>query len=538
MTRREVSTLDAQEREQLQAIVDDLCRIVEHAFHKGSIDELERQILSIASVIGADVVQEDIFKIRLSPEYCSSESRILLRLFCKNVGDGVLAKVYIPTGIRSSIRERIPCRAKTVVQSIYTQPKLPSLPEEDCSNYTWISGYQSQNTNFRLLPRSARVMTDGGEPSSGNKRCVIYLRVSSRRQALKGHGLEGQLERCLQIVSDRGYHQVRDPIVEVNEKGTNLNRAGLNDLLETVREHSVNYVIVYHVDRIGRRVPQTLDMISELNYKYGTVVVTPTADIDTRTMEGMTLATISALISDLDNRNRGRRTQRGKVDGFLNKNWFSFYKIVPLGYNIMNPVTKGGKRRSWIQVSELESDIVQNIFRYFTNSNDFETYAGAIRHIQDEFGIYFSTPQFKTLLTNPVYIGKPRVRVEMDYGEVIEEIVHDESLKIIEDSTYEQAFSRLENMSKTREKINIWTLERVIDKFGIRATIEVLGTPLLGCSDENCPGSLRQDGLANLNESRTSPDETKVQRYECKKCGKKEKLLTEWKLRQLRNFDK
>jgi DNA invertase Pin-like site-specific DNA recombinase len=502
------------------------------------ISVLESQKFDISNVNELGLVQGDTLKIGEIDVDNSSEKQRLVNLLLKGIESSQLARLDISSGKGWPISRDISERGKGLDQSLNTTPQTPTSTHRKRNINIWNISARLVTPDNDKNPDSPSVLTDGGT-SSPRLTCVIYIRVSSSRQAFDGRGTEGQLSVCEQVINARELEQVHEPIVELNAKGSDFSRQGLNDLLEVVTEESVDYVVVAHIDRLGRLTLQTLQLLSILNHGHDTVVLTPAAEIDLRTIEGTMLGTVFALVAELDNRTRGFRVQRGRADGFLNKNWKSTNRPIPYGYKELVQKCNGDKTHVWLQVSPVEAIVVRDTFDYFTNTDENPTYADTINHIKENHTVTFSRYQLKQILKNDVYIGKPTIRIRMSSGEVIEETVADESLKIIDNSTYETASSRMEdiyNKYKKSDEADVVTEITLIEQHGITRVMNILGNPFI-CTKDNCDGLLRNDGLVHLDESKTSQRETKVQRKECKKCGRKQKVATPWDIYRLENYE-
>lgn len=92
---------------------------------------------------------------------------------------------------------------------------------------------------------------------------VGYIRVSTNEQANEGISLQNQKEKI------RLYCQMNDlDLVEIIEdagaSGKNLKREGVQRLLTLADEGAIDAVIVYKLDRLSRRVIDTLQIIERL----------------------------------------------------------------------------------------------------------------------------------------------------------------------------------------------------------------------------------------------------------------------------------
>lgn len=368
--------------------------------------------------------------------------------------------------------------------------------------------------------------------------CVIYARVSSVRQAKKGHGLKDQVRDCKKLVNDRGYNLIHEPILDKGISGTEFDRPGLHRLLKVIEDQSVDCVVVHKVDRLGRRAPQTLSMVDTIQNDFGVTIVSPKSRIDVGTIDGLISTAFSVIMADVENRIRGERVQKGKVTAFRNRNWPSWFRKVPFGYKKKGDWTDPNASERWIEIDEDEKDVVEEIFRYFNGIEDLTgPYAEVSRHIEQEYGVEMRGSDIKEILQNPVNVGKPVAQVTMTDGEAIVETVEDESLRIIDEETQRQALAKIELVSdkhSTTASSNIISLETLLEEFHPLALVEEIDGFDLYCP--SCRGNMVKNGTKRLDESSASTDDRRVPNMKCIECGKQKKLVTRWTLFRLERY--
>jgi len=82
------------------------------------------------------------------------------------------------------------------------------------------------------------------------KRAAIYCRVSTEGQEQEGTSLQTQLEACQKYCQLNGY----EVAYQLSEawSGLSLERPKLAELREIVRSESIDFVVVYSLDRFSR----------------------------------------------------------------------------------------------------------------------------------------------------------------------------------------------------------------------------------------------------------------------------------------------
>ena len=150
-------------------------------------------------------------------------------------------------------------------------------------------------------------------------RAVIYLRVSTDEQA-DAYGLDVQRERCRAMACVKGFAVVAEH-VDAGISGTLAPgaRPGLAAVLAAVDAGDVDTVIVYALDRLGRRTSIVLDVVERLRVA-GCAVVSCRESLDGTTPAGAFVLTMFAALAQLERdtiveRTTAGRNARGQVDG-------------------------------------------------------------------------------------------------------------------------------------------------------------------------------------------------------------------------------
>src|SRR5664280_2052777 len=94
------------------------------------------------------------------------------------------------------------------------------------------------------------------QSTEGFPRAIIYLRVSTKEQAEMGGEAEGfsipaQRAACIRKAEALGA-SVEEEFVDRGESAKTANRPELMNMLNYLRKHATQYVIVHKVDRLAR----------------------------------------------------------------------------------------------------------------------------------------------------------------------------------------------------------------------------------------------------------------------------------------------
>lgn len=138
-------------------------------------------------------------------------------------------------------------------------------------------------------------------------KAIGYIRVSTDEQAREGISLENQRAKI------EAYCQLNDlELVEILEdagkSGKDLNREGVQALMAHINGRKVEAVVVYKLDRLSRRVKDTLslmDMIEKKNVAFHSI----TERIDTKSAMGKFFLNIMASMNQWERDTISERTR-------------------------------------------------------------------------------------------------------------------------------------------------------------------------------------------------------------------------------------
>lgn len=145
-------------------------------------------------------------------------------------------------------------------------------------------------------------------PSGAKTRAVIYVRVSTDKQAELGLSLEAQRNRCIQ------YAALYDiDIVEVvvdTQSAKDLERPGLNKVQEHLKAGSANAVLITDLDRLTRSVEDGVAFVKKWFSEASDYVLLSVFDhLDTRSPEGEFMLTVKLALAQLERKKIIKRTK-------------------------------------------------------------------------------------------------------------------------------------------------------------------------------------------------------------------------------------
>ncbi len=166
----------------------------------------------------------------------------------------------------------------------------------------------------------------------GSKRALLYLRVSTVRQASKGGEAEGysipaQRSACTRKAGELGAVVV-DEYVDAGASARSADREALQRMLERLsRQHDADYVIVHKVDRLARDRHDDVTIRLAI-HQAGAALVSATEQIDD-TPAGSLLHGIMAAIAEFYSKNLSTEAKKG-IKEMVKRGGTHGY--APLGY--------------------------------------------------------------------------------------------------------------------------------------------------------------------------------------------------------------
>jgi site-specific DNA recombinase len=139
-------------------------------------------------------------------------------------------------------------------------------------------------------------------------RSVIYARQSLDRTG-EGAAVERQVADCQQLADRRGWDVLETLTDNDMSASTGKRRPGYQRLLTLMRSRSVDAVVVWHVDRLTRRLIDLEEVIS-ICEDTGVRLATVTGDLDLSTDTGRMMARILASVARGEVERKGVRQRR------------------------------------------------------------------------------------------------------------------------------------------------------------------------------------------------------------------------------------
>ncbi len=129
-------------------------------------------------------------------------------------------------------------------------------------------------------------------------KAIGYVRVSTEEQAREGISLENQQVK-IRTYCDLHNLELETIIEDAGKSGKDLNREGVQELIQKVKDKRIGAVLVYKLDRLSRKVIDTLNLI-ELMKKNHVEFHSIIDSIDTKTAMGKFFINIMASLAQME----------------------------------------------------------------------------------------------------------------------------------------------------------------------------------------------------------------------------------------------
>lgn len=166
-------------------------------------------------------------------------------------------------------------------------------------------------------------------------KCVIYVRVSTEKQAEEGTSLDTQVEKCRAYADSEGLRVIKT-FREEGESAKVWNRPEFLKTLDYIKKHKIRYLIVYKIDRLSRNTEDQAIIMQSLRDS-GAELRSATENIDS-TPAGKLMRNLLWSFAHYDNEVRAERSSSGAKAVFHMGYWIH---PAPPGYMMVrDPVTK------------------------------------------------------------------------------------------------------------------------------------------------------------------------------------------------------
>lgn len=239
------------------------------------------------------------------------------------------------------------------------------------------------------------------------KQAYLYTRVSTDEQAKEGFSIDNQKRACMEYAQMYGYH-VKRAFEDEGRSGRSTDRPAFQELLSVVKEHPVDAVIIYKIDRFARNVGDFSTIrkqFKDLSIKL--LSVSENGDVT----EGL-IGNIFASVAEWESEVNGQRTRDALMQKYR-EGWQP--TPPPIGYRSVG----GERERKTCEPDPYTASIIKELFELYA------TGSYSILEVQDWLsdkdilsrnGTGLGHSVIHTILNNPFYYGLIRWRGQSKMG--------------------------------------------------------------------------------------------------------------------------
>ena len=245
------------------------------------------------------------------------------------------------------------------------------------------------------------------------KNVVIYIRVSSDEQALKGNSLADQRDKLEKYCEQKGYHIVAHYQEDYSAK--TFDRPVFKSFLEFIKrnKNAVDELLVIRWDRFSRNALEAYVMIERLS-KYNIEVISVEQPLDMSIPENKLLLGIYLTAPEVENLRRGKNTfngiRRAMKDG-------RYVSAAPYGYRF----EENENKRPILVHNAQKAEFVKEAFEKFATGLYTKE---ELRRLLANKGLKIEKNAFGAIFHNPLYCGKIVVKAYENEPETIVQGVH------------------------------------------------------------------------------------------------------------------
>ena len=224
---------------------------------------------------------------------------------------------------------------------------------------------------------------------------ACYARVSTSEQAENGHSIDEQKERLQKYCESFGW-TVFEMYVDAGFSGSNTDRPALQKLIRDVKDHKVDKVLVYKLDRLSRSQKDTLELIEDIFLSNKCDFISMSENFDTSSPFGRAMIGILSVFAQLEREQIKERMSMGKT-GRAKKGGYHGGGYLPVGYDYKDGQLVINEYEA-MQVRELH-ELFQSGHTYYNIVSIFDSKGYSHKH-----GVW-TVLRVKKVLKNDLYIG-------------------------------------------------------------------------------------------------------------------------------------
>lgn len=226
------------------------------------------------------------------------------------------------------------------------------------------------------------------------KKVILYIRVSTKGQAEDGYSLAFQKEKLLAYCKAMDYAVV-GIYVDDGYTGSNLDRPGIQRIIEESSKGKFDAVLVYKLDRLSRSQKHTMYMLEDVFIPNDIAFVSMNESFDTSTQFGVAMVGILSVFAQLERANISERTFDGRK-GRAKEGKFHGGGYHPIGYDYIN---------GELVINDKEAEQVRMVYEYYSMGMTITEICNRMEGYKTKHGDWHHPGTVANVLDNPLYSG-------------------------------------------------------------------------------------------------------------------------------------
>lgn len=232
----------------------------------------------------------------------------------------------------------------------------------------------------------------------------LYCRVSTDEQAQQGFSIDNQKERLAAYCLSQGWTEYRF-YIDDGYTGTNMDRPALQRMIRHIQEGKIKTVLVYKLDRLGRKQKDVLHLLEDVFEKNGVAFKSATEPFDTSTPLGKAMLGILAVFAQLERDTIVERVTSGRRQRIRKGMWYGGRD--PFGY-------RWNKETQTLEIVPEEAALVREVYRRYLQGQSLLALSDWIA--ERSTAREWTHATIRDMLIRPIYAGLLPVAGELVEG--------------------------------------------------------------------------------------------------------------------------
>jgi len=222
---------------------------------------------------------------------------------------------------------------------------------------------------------------------------ALYCRVSTDEQAQQGYSIENQRERLEAYCRSQGWTDYQF-YIDDGFTGTNMDRPALKRMIRHIEQGLIQTVVVYKLDRLGRRQKDVLFLLEDIFDANGVTFKSATEPFDTSTPLGKAMLGILAVFAQLERDTIIERVTAGRRQRIRRGLWYG--GRIPFGY-------RWNKEKQMLEVVPDEAELIREAYSRLLRGH---SYLSIAEWLNSKTNVRIFTHNIvRDMLKRPIYAG-------------------------------------------------------------------------------------------------------------------------------------